>query len=113
MIGLAAAVALFAASLWMLVDWWCDPRPLPTPRVRVNPLRRLRRLLQQAELAWPADRLAGALLAAAVVGGLLVYQVLGWLVPSLFAATFCVIAPIVYIVFRRGQKRAERQEALL
>src|SRR5216683_2180558 len=60
MIGLAAAVALFAASLWMLVDWWCDPRPLPTPRVRVDPLRRLRRLLQQAELAWPADRVAGA-----------------------------------------------------
>jgi len=45
MIGLAAAVALFAAGLWMLVDWWCDPRPLPAPRIQVDPLRRLRRLL--------------------------------------------------------------------
>ena len=53
MIGLVAAVALFAASLWMLVDWWCDPRPLPAPRVQADPLRRLKRLLLQAELGWP------------------------------------------------------------
>src|SRR5713101_133877 len=78
-----------------------------------HPLRRLRRLLLQAELGWPADRLAGAMLAAAVVVGLLAYQLLGWLVPSLFAAAFCIIGPIVYIAFRRARKRAERQEALL
>ena len=53
-----AAVALFAASLWMLVDWWCDPDHCRSPRVRVDPLRRLRRLLLQAELGWTADRLA-------------------------------------------------------
>ena len=109
MIGLAAAVALFAASLWMLVDWWCDPRPLPAPRVQADPLRRLKRLLLQAELGWPADRLAGAMLGAAVVVGLLAYQFLGWLVPSLFAAAFCIIEPIGYVVFRRAQRRAERQ----
>ena len=113
MIGLAAAVALFAASLWMLVDWWCDPRPLPAPRVQVDPLRRLKRLLLQAELGWPADRLALAMLGAAVVVGLLAYQFLAWLVPSLFAAAFCIIGPIGYVVFRRAHKRAERQEALL
>ncbi len=113
MIGLAAAVALFAASLLMLVDWWCDPRPLPTPHFRLDPLRRLRQLLQQAELGWPADRLAAGSLTTALVVGLLVYQLLGWLVPSLFAAVFCVVGPIAYIVFRRGKKRAERQEGLI
>jgi Flp pilus assembly protein TadB len=112
-IGLAAAVALFAAGLWMLVDWWCDPRPLPAPHLHVDPLRRLRRLLQQAELGWNASRLAIGSLAAALVVGLLVYQFLGWLVPSLFVAAVCVIAPVGYAALRRGKLRAARQEALV
>jgi Flp pilus assembly protein TadB len=113
MIGLAAAVALFAAGLWMLVDWWCDPRPLPAPRLHVDPSRRLRRLLRQAELGWDANRLAAGSLAAAALVGILVYQFLGWLVPSVFAATCCVVAPIGYAVLRRDKLRAARQEALI
>lgn len=113
MIGLAAAVALFAAGLWMLVDWWCDPRPLPTPHIHIDPLRRLRRLLRQAELGWAADRLAVGCLAASFSIGMLVYQVLGWLVPSVFAAALCLIGPVGYAMVRRGKIRAARQEALV
>jgi len=112
-IGLAAAVALFSAGLWMLVDWWCGPRPLPGLRIRVDPLRGLRRFLRQAELGWDADRLAAGGLLGALLVGVLVYQVLGWLVPSLFVAGACVLAPIGYAVLRRSKRRAERQEALV
>jgi Flp pilus assembly protein TadB len=112
-IGLAAAMALFAAGLWMLVDWWCDPRPLPAPHFRLDPLRRLRRLLRQAELGWTANRLAAGSVASASIVGALVYQVLGWLVPSLFAAAACVVAPLGYAVLRRNTIRAQRQEALI
>jgi Flp pilus assembly protein TadB len=113
MIGLAAAVALFAAGLWMLVDWWCDPRPLPSPHLHVDPLRRLRRLLQQAELGWDANWLAAGSLATAFIVGVLVYQFLGWLVPSLFVAAVCIVGPVGYAVVRRGKNRAARQEALI
>lgn len=113
MIGLAAAVALFGAGLWMLVDWWCDPRPLPVPHFHLDPLRRLRRLLRQAELGWDANWLAAGSVASAVIVGLLVYQFLGWLVPSLFVAAICVVGPLAYAVVRRGKNRAARQEALI
>jgi tight adherence protein B len=114
MIGLAAAVALFAAGLWMLVDWWCDPRPLPPfPRLRVDPLHRLNLLLRQAELGWAADRLAVGSLACAVLVSALLYQVLGWLVPSLFGAAMCLVGPVVYAMLRRGKIRSARQEALI
>jgi Flp pilus assembly protein TadB len=79
----------------------------------MDPLRRLRRMLRQAELGWDANTLAAGSLAAAVVVGVLVYQFLGWLVPSLFAAACCVIAPVGYAVLRRGKLRAARQEALI
>ena len=82
----------------MLVDWWCDPRPLPTPHIHVDPLRRLRRLLRQAELGWAADGSPLVASVAALSIGVLVYQVLGWLVPSVFAAAFCLIGPLGYAV---------------
>ena len=43
----------------------------------------------------------------------LVYQFLGWLVPSVFIAAICIVGPLGYAVVRRGNNRAARQEALI
>lgn len=112
MIGVWAAVLLFGAAVWLLVDGLYAPRRPIMPPARGG-LRRLRRLLAEAELGWSPQALVLASAGLVVVVFAVVFQTLGWLVPSLFAAGAAGLGPLVYALVRREARAAARDEALV
>ena len=114
MIGLWAAVALFGASVWLLLDeLYVRRRQPPQPDFGRDRLRPLRRALAEADLAISPRLVVVASATGAVIAFVSVYQAMGWLVPGLFAAIAIAAAPSVYIWWRRENRLAEKEEALI
>ncbi len=113
MIGLWAAVVLFGAAAWLLVDGLYAPEAAALPIAHPR-FRRLRRVLAEADLErWSPRVLLLGSVGLALVVFVAVYQALGWLVPSLFAAAGAAVAPTAYVVWRRDRRLEAREEALV
>ena len=104
MIGVWAAVIVFGAAVWLMVDGLYAPDAVGSPRAARQGFNRLKRVLLDAELEkWsPAAVLLGSV-ALSIVLLVVTYQALGWIVPSLFVATAGAIAPVAYILWRRDR----------
>ncbi len=114
MIGLWAAVALFGAAVWLGIDAVYGPREDSSAAHKPRPrFRALRRILAEADLEVAPRALVAASVGGAVVLFVSVYQAIGWLVPSLFAAAAAGAAPIVYVWWRREGRLTEKEEALV
>jgi tight adherence protein B len=112
-IGLGAAVLLFCAAVWLLVDGWYAPeRPIVPRRARAG-MGRLGRVLAEAELGWSPRVLVLASAGLLVLVFAVVFQAMGWLVPSLFAAGAAGLGPLVYVLWRREGRAAAKEEALV
>jgi tight adherence protein B len=113
-IGLWAAVALFGACVWLLLDevYVRQRQPRP-PAARRDRLRRARIVLAEADLDISPRLVVIASVAGAVVAFVCVLQAMGWLVPALFAAAVAAAAPGVYVWWRRENRLAEKEEALI
>jgi len=112
-IGLWAAMLLFGAAVWLLVDGWYAPRQTLLPDRARPGLGRLRRLLVEAELGWSPRILVLGSAVLALVVVVAVYQAIGWLVVSLFAAAAAAVAPTAYVLWRRDGRLAAKEEALV
>src|SRR5919199_3024568 len=112
MIGLWAAVILFGAAVYLLVDGLSTGQEPATPRARGG-MRPVRRVLAEAELGWSPQTLIAASVGLAVVVFAIVFQAMGWLVPSLFAAGAAGLGPVAYALWRREARGAARDEALV
>jgi Flp pilus assembly protein TadB len=76
-------------------------------------LRRLDTLLEQADLDWTSGQLLGASAALGVVPGLVTALLVGWPVVGVFVGGLLGAFPLVYAVWRRAERVARRQEALI
>ena len=87
MIGLWAAVALFGGAIWLALDELYVRRgnqnEPPRPRRRFG---QLRRALVEADMDVSPQQVVLASASGALVVFVMVYQLMDWLVPSLFAA---------------------------
>lgn len=116
MIGLWAAVALFGGAVWLALDEVYVRRheaPATFDARRQPRLRKLRRALAEADLDISPRLLALATACGAVIVFIAVYQAIGWLVPSLFAAVGVTAAPMVYVWWRRENRLTDKEEALI
>jgi tight adherence protein B len=113
-IGLWAAVALFGASVWLLLDEVYvrqrQPRQQSAKRDRLRPLRIA---LAEADLEVSPQMVVFASTASAVLVFVTVVQAMGWLVPGLFAAVVAAAAPGIYVWWRRENRLSEKEEALI
>ena len=117
-IGLLAATALLALSLWLLADWWFVPsRPTragrPVTATVGQRLEALGQVLTEAELEqWRPGAVVLSSVALGLIAGVAAFQALGWLVPALCWALGLGSLPFVYIWRKRDQLRAARTEQL-
>jgi Flp pilus assembly protein TadB len=79
----------------------------------LKPFRRLRRTLIEADLETPPHLVLLLSGGGALVVFVAVYQAMGWIVPSLFAAAGIGAIPIVYVWWRRESRLTEKEEALV
>jgi tight adherence protein B len=112
-IGLWAAVALFGGAVWLGVDALYAPPGEATRRGPLKPFYRLRRILIEADLETPPYVVLLLSGGGALVVFVAVYQAMGWIVPSLFAAAGIGAIPIVYVWWRRESRLTEKEEALV
>jgi Flp pilus assembly protein TadB len=113
MIGLWAAAALFGGAVFLGISGFYPSPSVATRRPHGKPLSGLRRILIEADLQTPPHLVlllsGGGALAVFVA----VYQAMGWIVPSLFAAAGVAALPIAYVWWRRETRLTEKEEALV
>jgi Flp pilus assembly protein TadB len=112
-IGLWAAVALFGGAVFLGIDALYPSPPEAAPPRRWKPLGRLRRILIEADLQMPPHLVLVLSGGGALVVFVAVYQAMGWIVPSLFAAAGIAALPIAYVWWRRETRLTEKEEALV
>jgi Flp pilus assembly protein TadB len=113
-IGLWAAVALFGGAIWLLLDelYVRRGRQQRSPRPR-RQFRQLRLALAEADLNLSPRQLVLASGSGALVVFVMVYQLMDWLVPSLFAAGAAAATPLLYVWWRRENRLDRKEEALI
>ncbi len=114
MIGLWAAVALFGASVWLMLDEvYVRPRRRSEQTAKRDHLRSLRVVLAEADLDISPRLVLIASGASAIIACVAVIQAMGWVVAGLFAAVVAAAAPGIYVWWRRENRLSEKEEALI